>query len=167
MPFYSNRKGAEINKKDNYGMTALFYAANEEIVELLVKRGANVNETAKRNETPLFQAVASGKVHAVQGLLKAEANVNHKSFNGTALISFLKNRSNYGIYSYEHLQIIRSLLQSGLTINMTDYNVKDLQRRYFEEDTKAIIKYLIYYLLQGRTQNMKIFLHICPSHWRI
>jgi ankyrin repeat protein len=54
-------KGADVNAKNKYNETPLFYAVkikdNIEIVKLLIDKGVDVNAKNKYNETPLFYAV--------------------------------------------------------------------------------------------------------------
>ncbi len=52
--------GAEINEKDNLGVTPLHVASlkgNIEIAELLLEKGADVNIIANNGSTPLFSAI--------------------------------------------------------------------------------------------------------------
>lgn len=56
---------ADVNSKDSYGNTPLFYAAsnaNKEIVEILTKCGAKVNERCSNGNTPMHKAFASGQL---------------------------------------------------------------------------------------------------------
>ena len=72
-------KGADVNKKDNDGMTPLNYAAvfgEKEIVELLLANGADVNAKAKDGVTPLFDAVATVQKEIAKLLIINGADVN-------------------------------------------------------------------------------------------
>ena len=56
---------SDVNCKDSYNNTPLFYAAsnaNKEIVEILVKCGAKVNERCSNGNTPMHMAFASGQL---------------------------------------------------------------------------------------------------------
>lgn len=56
---------ADVNCRDSYNNTPLFYAAsnaNKEIVEMLSKCGAKVNERCSNGNTPMHMAFASGQL---------------------------------------------------------------------------------------------------------
>ncbi|MDR0418164.1 MAG: ankyrin repeat domain-containing protein [Puniceicoccales bacterium] len=52
------REGADLNGTDRQGNTLLHYANTPEMVELLCKKGANINAQNKYGDTPLLDAVA-------------------------------------------------------------------------------------------------------------
>ena len=52
--------GASVSAKDVNDWTPLYYAANNEIAELLITRGADVNAIDKRGWSPLHAAVMGG-----------------------------------------------------------------------------------------------------------
>src|SRR5712692_8111846 len=70
-------KGADVNAKNEIGVTALWIAASKgkpEVVELLVGAGADVNaRDGIWYETPLSIAVAEGNAEVVTKLLRARA----------------------------------------------------------------------------------------------
>ena len=70
--------GAEIEKTDKLGRTALHFAAsigtNLELIELLVKSGANVNAQSSGGETPLMKAISFDNADAAKTLLEKNAD---------------------------------------------------------------------------------------------
>jgi ankyrin repeat protein len=88
--------GADVTVKNLDGATALHYLARitnpenakqyVELLKLLLRKGAAVNEVNRHNETPLHQAAMKGATHAVEFLVtnKAEANMQNE-FGETAL----------------------------------------------------------------------------------
>ena len=70
-------KGADVNARNEYGVTALWIAAGKpklEVVQFLVEKGANVN--ARDDiwyQTPLSSAVGGGKVEMAKYLIKSGA----------------------------------------------------------------------------------------------
>src|SRR5205823_7789306 len=71
---------ADVNAKESrYGQTALMWAAAEghtEIVEELIKAGADFRARLDSGFTPLLFAVREGRIGVVRALLKAGADVN-------------------------------------------------------------------------------------------
>ncbi|EAY07105.1 hypothetical protein TVAG_342690 [Trichomonas vaginalis G3] len=73
--------GVNINKKDKYGNTDLYYATwnnNKETIELLIAHGANVNEKYKIGKTALHVAAFNESKEIVELLLLHGANINEK-----------------------------------------------------------------------------------------
>jgi len=82
-------KGADVNKKDNDGMTPLLIAVtlgHKEIVELLIAKGADVNVAGPFSMTPLHFAAVFGQKEITELLLAECADVDAKSASwGTPL----------------------------------------------------------------------------------
>ena len=81
--FISN--GSDVNAKDIYKNTSLYYASNNEkidIVNLLIQNGADVNTENILKETPLFNASSKGRIDTVNLLLQNGAERYHKNING-------------------------------------------------------------------------------------
>ena len=73
--------GADVNKVDRSGWTALFYALSSEhnrheCVRTLLNSGADVNKVDRNGNTPLTIAAHYGDYEALMMLLKAGADVN-------------------------------------------------------------------------------------------
>ncbi len=76
-------KGADVNAKDESGITALMWASGHlDVVQALLAEGADVN--AKRNDglTLLMQASQLGHLDVVQALIDRGADVNAKDNSG-------------------------------------------------------------------------------------
>jgi ankyrin repeat protein len=75
-----------------------------EIVEILIKAGANVNARSKWGDTALmFAALAGNNIDMIGLLIKAGADVNAKNdLNGTAL------RNATYFHFYEIVEILKS-----------------------------------------------------------
>ena len=64
-------QGADVNAKDNDGMTVLHWAAMRntvEVVQWLVEQGLDINATDSDGETPLDKAINAGSNKSVQWL---------------------------------------------------------------------------------------------------
>ena len=94
--------------------TALGSAAGlseEEMVRLLLRRGADPNIGNKDNLTPLQSAAHHGNIAIVTMLLKAGARVNtaDSQYGYTALASATQNG---------HIDVVRALLEAGADPNL-------------------------------------------------
>ena len=81
-------KGAAVNQD---GWTALHYAAvagDAEIVQLLLKRSAEVDSLSPNMTTPLMMAAMSGNIYAVKALLDGGADLNMANEQGLTAIDF-------------------------------------------------------------------------------
>jgi ankyrin repeat protein len=104
-------KGANIEARNNDGQTALLVsvlglATNQgdtsaiadnrwhnnwqQVVSLLLERGANVNTVDDRGVSPLFIAIFSQDYTLCRSLIHAGANINHKLPNGVSMLRFAK-----------------------------------------------------------------------------
>ena len=109
--------GTDANGYDSEGVTALMRAAeagHTNVVEVLLKHGANVNLRDKtRGMTALMVSAAEGHTRVVERLLAAKAEVNAKDDNlgATALM---------GAAEYGHTEVIALLLAAGADANAQD-----------------------------------------------
>jgi ankyrin repeat protein len=79
------RHGANVNAKDNDGITPLIWATRvhrTNTVSLLLAHGANVNVKNKDGETPLFTTVRSGYSDIMDLLLAHKANADQNIGDG-------------------------------------------------------------------------------------
>jgi len=78
--------GADINARDSeLGITLLSWAAlfdQTEVIELLIKKGADVNAKNRDGATPLHAAAFLGRTEAAELLIQKGADVNAKNNNG-------------------------------------------------------------------------------------
>jgi len=72
--------GIDVNSKDNqYQSSALMWAAHEghtDIMNLLIKNGANIDEQRSTGETALWFAAQKGQLEAIKILVNHGANIN-------------------------------------------------------------------------------------------
>jgi ankyrin repeat protein len=132
--------GADINagNADDLGYTPLMEAINDdraEMVQFLLDNGADVNATDTIGGTALFRACVSARPELLKLLLKAGAAVDANNNEGsTALHYVCQHAVSWGGWTiletvdgvetekpnmriYEHLEIIKILLDHGAAIN--------------------------------------------------
>lgn len=98
---------------------AVEWTNNIEILELLLKHGANPNIQDKHHAYSLNYAIASGKLEKIDLLLKNGADPNAKYANQTMLMKIFLNTS---LNKAEQTKIIESLLKHGANPNIPDHN---------------------------------------------
>lgn len=108
--------GANINIQDFLSNTPLMratYFGYKEIVNLLIKKGADVNIQGDNNgETALILATMINNIEITKSLLQADAQVNFQTVTGdTALIQAVENNNK---------EIVQMLLDCGADINLQD-----------------------------------------------
>lgn len=101
-------RDGSLNKPDYFRNTPLHWAAMSgatEAAEVLLQRGAKVNEKNDQGRTPLMLAAAGGHTETVLALLHKKAPVKSTDLNGdTALHSAVRGRNP---------QVVAALLKSG------------------------------------------------------
>jgi small GTP-binding protein len=84
-----------IEETDRYGNTPLILAAgilkSEDIVKLLLEKGASVNRSNKQGDTPLMEAVKIRSIPIIKILLENGADVNAKNQNGNSPLTLAKD----------------------------------------------------------------------------
>ena len=124
--------GADVNINYSFGLSGISfdfrsyedtsvislasYHGYKDIVELLLKRGANVNETNKRR-TALFEASGRGHYDIMELLIKEGADVNAECWYFTDFQTALSVAARNGLYEGVNL-----LIRSGSDVNkLLDY----------------------------------------------
>jgi ankyrin repeat protein len=86
-----------------------------EIMQALIKAGANVNARSGEKKTPLHIAVSAGNTHATEGLIQAGADVNAKDGDGETplILAVLEAGSS-------RLELASMLLRARADVNVKD-----------------------------------------------
>ena len=80
-----NHRDIDMNVRIRGGEMAVHHAAREgcsDVLDMLIKRGANPDEQDEIGDTPLLLAAKNGHVDIVQELIRKGVNVNHRNHEG-------------------------------------------------------------------------------------
>ena len=95
------------------GQTALVYAKNLEIAQMLLDAGADVNAMDQNGWTPLMWAYTPKELEKVKWLIKHGANVNHILASGHTPLTL-------AIHSDYYWERVEALLNAGADVNLRD-----------------------------------------------
>ncbi len=115
-------KKADIEARDEYGRTALIFAADFEYERietsrLLIRSGARINAQDKEGRTALLQAATTQNVELIKELLQAGADVNLRNATGETALKAIVRRGNL---DEGKPAIARLLLDAGTRIDTQD-----------------------------------------------
>src|SRR6266576_2594747 len=109
------KKGADVNKANQYGWAPLHCAAADgrtEIVKALIEKGANVSAVHQNGTTPLHHAAAEGHTEIVKALIEKGANVNAA---GEDKWTPLHHAAAEG-----HTEVVKTLIEKGANVNAAE-----------------------------------------------
>ena len=117
---YLLNQGADVNAKDKYGYTPLFYAASNnarEVAEVLLKHRADVNARDKNGATPLYTAASNNAREVAEVLLKHGADVNAETKNGVTplYVAAFKNAREAAEVLLKHRADVNARDKDGVT----------------------------------------------------
>ena len=98
------------------GKTALHWAAlsgYSELVDILIRAGAEVDPKDDMDDTPLHEAAYRGHLDSAKLLLPAGASVNSRSEHGYTPLMWCVAGMSSGKIDGEHAEVIKLLLQHG------------------------------------------------------
>lgn len=128
---------ANPNEKDWTKKSALIMACNtdnDEIINILVDAGAQIEYTGYFNKTPLMHAVEYDKYISADALISRKANVNYKNRYGmTSLFAAIKKNN---------FPMIKLLVDNGARTDVKYETMDIVQFAEKEEAAPAVILYL-------------------------
>ncbi len=124
------KNGADVNIKDNEDKTPLFYSTNTKILRILLNNGANINACDNEGKTPLFYA---NNLQLIIFLLDNGADPNVKNSEGDAIIH---NSS---------ADTITSLLKHGANPNIQNKSGKTVLHDFYTLEDPKLVKVLLNY----------------------
>ena len=153
-------KGANVNNRDEKGLTPLFYAIRNQhldIVKYLVSKNADVYaKTEKTKITPLVYAIAEGNLDIVKYLFGKFGNLNSEIINNWQPIHCAVNAG--------RLDIINYFISKGVSVNST--TKEEYTPLYFAIKNKDLktVKFLI---SKGADVNFKVKDGTTPLYYAI
>ena len=127
--------GADVNEKNDDGVTPLHSADTKEIAELLIANGADVNEKNDDGVTPLHYAALKGHKEIVELLIAKGADVNAKDDEGATPL----HSAAYG----GHKEIVELLIAKGADVNAKGRYGRTPLHRAAPSGSKEMIELLI------------------------
>ncbi|KAL6631668.1 ankyrin [Neocallimastix sp. 'constans'] len=159
---------SDINEKDYLGNTLLFYAIennNIEIVSKLIKKGANVNIKNIYKETPLYIALKYADSKIVQELIENNCNI-HEMVNGKSMLHYALKRT---VRSKDNVNENESDTKDSIAIKLLEKGVVDLapstinkKFRYDRTFGHENITQLMYYIMEEDKEKAE---QLIKSEW--
>lgn len=137
-------QGADIYAVDKAGKTCLHEAGSKEVVELLVKRGLEVNSLSKNQVTPLHFCSRNHNRSVVDALLAHGALVNTTDYRGCNAFLWA--------VQYHDLEAIKVLMENKANVKCVDNSGRNalhyllmeiIDDKHEEEIVLAILKILL------------------------
>jgi len=130
--------GADVNRANGDGMTALMLAAAERdpsLLRLLLARGAKVNAANNRGGTPLMYSATGADLEAVQFLIERGANIDARAANGWTALTLAAARG------FDEIAAV--LLQRGADPNVADIYGWTPLMRAVQQNRPAVVRALM------------------------
>lgn len=122
----------------NHFVTPLWYAAVDgklNLLEFLVKRGANIHCVSDKGSTPVRSACFMNHYHIVKYLIELGADISRPNYSGgTCLINAIQSRD-----------LCQLLLENGAQVNAQDYTGKTALHYAISEKRTKTVLFLIRY----------------------
>jgi len=139
----SDNPNIDVNKKNDYGRTALDFAVsykNVKMVKLLIKAGADVNSTNNTGDTALSEPYINNpgdsdkRIQIVKALIAAKTDVNIVNNEG--------NTALFGAISSDNTAEVKLLIKAGADVNLKNNDGETPLSLALEMPNKSIIKLL-------------------------
>ena len=142
---------AQVNTADNDKITPIMEAVsteNEEIVNYLLEKGANIHATNKLGADALTMALSGSSEQIVAKLLSLGANPNHKWNKKNFSHLMLASRNG-------HLMSVKLLLKAGADINAKDTDGNIALHYACSEGFKDVVQFLLNRKSNPNTKNLR------------
>ena len=129
------KKGVDINERDNFGRTALIYAAlngHDRIINMLLESHADIHAKDHFDQTAFIASVNRGHVNTAEILLKNGANSSAPNGEGVPPILIALGR--------EDFEMVDLLLKYGIEINSIDERGRTVLQRIIESNDTELVQ---------------------------
>jgi ankyrin repeat protein/predicted DNA-binding WGR domain protein len=131
---------------------AINAGASSEILSILAAAGASISEPDGRGWTPLIYAIRKNSIEFVRALCKLPGiDVNRQDIEGFSSVHHTIHSRSYG--SYENVDILKELLQSGGDLTLPDYSGKT---PYYYASLQKSGRFLEFLTSQGVQENLSL-----------
>jgi len=162
------QRGANVNAKDTWGYTPLFWALNNmfpstddnnfyiDILNLLIANGADVSTKYPGGNTALFPAARTGKMKAVRSLLEAGADINVKNDRGWNILHAMLDVRHLNYPGYRPSRdMLELLLSKGADVNLKDKDGRTPLHLAVELADEEIVRLLLDKGAQANAKDVK------------
>jgi hypothetical protein len=127
-------EGANLNQSTDYsGETPLFYLHDPKLVQLAIKKGANVDHRADDRSTPLHRQAKFGPHEVIEILLAHGADLHAKDKKGKKPIAWAKEQ---GVYRKHTVKFLEERMELPSTVGTGSW--KKVEEDLFARSVKAI-----------------------------
>jgi uncharacterized protein len=130
--------GTSPNQTDEDGATTGLHVAassgNLQIIAILYKAGANINERDSVGSTPLDHAAEQDQIEAAKLLLDMKASVNDQNKNGMTALMFAAKTGD--------VDLVQTFLSHGANPNLSDYTGRDAAGWGLESHRPIVVQML-------------------------
>ncbi|MDR1236023.1 MAG: ankyrin repeat domain-containing protein [Holosporaceae bacterium] len=123
------------NKKGDTPVHLVARAGNKEIVELLLKEGADITARGENRRTALHRAAQSGSTEVVKSLLEKEADVTACDQNGLTALHYATQSWN--------VETVKFLLEKGAKMTARDNNGRTALHYASRDGDMSMVEFLI------------------------
>ncbi|CAM9773565.1 unnamed protein product [Ectocarpus sp. 4 AP-2014] len=156
------RLGADANRSDCCGYTALFFAKDREVVDMLLKAGADVDARAEDGITPLMHACFHTDIEVARALLENGADPNLRDDEGRTVLYVICSE-----FCDFVVAMLDLLLRSGADERIADSRgrlpVDCLSERIYAKEVVGQARHLLLSAPQDRAWRRRGFVLMCVS----
>ncbi|KAF3927870.1 hypothetical protein ABW20_dc0104489 [Dactylellina cionopaga] len=118
--------------------------AGKEILDALIKHGADVNAQTYNSRSPLDCAVGNGDLEGVAWLLENGADIQDDDYQGdTCLHTCVTEELNLGRWGFQRMDIAKKLIEAGIDITRKNESGETALFRAIGNQDEALIQYLL------------------------